>query len=75
MAGEGEEEEEEGAPERGVSVQFSPAEFLQVANDHSMRMHLHPTIPGHQPACPPQPRGFRAVCRLNHRSCPGRFSH
>ena len=37
MAGEGEEEEEEeGAPERGVSVQFSPAEFLQVANDHSI---------------------------------------
>ena len=27
---EGEEEEDEGAPDRGVSVQFSPAEFLQV---------------------------------------------
>ena len=30
MVGEGEEGEDEEAPERGVSVQFSPAEFLQV---------------------------------------------
>ena len=30
VAGEGEEGEDEEAPERGVSVQFSPAEFLQV---------------------------------------------
>ena len=34
VVGEGEEGEDEEAPERGVSVQFSPAEFLQVANDH-----------------------------------------
>ena len=34
MVGDGEEGEEEGAPERGVSVQFSPAEFLQVAANH-----------------------------------------
>ena len=31
VVGEGEEGEDEEAPERGVSVQFSPAEFLQVA--------------------------------------------
>ena len=30
VGGEGEEGEEDEAPERGVSVQFSPAEFLQV---------------------------------------------
>ena len=34
MVGDGEEGEEEGAPERGVSVQFSPAEFLQVPANH-----------------------------------------
>lgn len=34
VVGDGEEGEEEGAPERGVSVQFSPAEFLQVAANH-----------------------------------------
>jgi len=32
VVGDGEEGEEEGAPERGVSVQFSPAEFLQATN-------------------------------------------
>ena len=41
MVGDGEEGEEEGAPERGVSVQFSPAEFLQVpANHHSLASTL-----------------------------------
>ena len=54
---EGEEEEDEGAPERGVSVQFSPAEFLQVPSISNHHI-IATCIPGNQPSSPPQPRGL-----------------
>ena len=84
VGGEGEEGEEDEAPERGVSVQFSPAEFLQVrhANYESRALkqllqatnrlaHLNPS----QPISNYQSRAlkqlFQATNRLAHLNLEG----